>query len=109
MPSLTPEQVRLLRRLIEQGFEIVAFPMFERYIGVRKGNCAVLLDPAPRTRFRFYNAPGYLVDGHLSACIEQGGRRWFVWKARRVEVTPERLAELARFRQELEMLLEETV
>jgi hypothetical protein len=109
MPSLTPELVQLLRRLIEQGFEIVAFPMFERYIGVRKGNCAALLDPAPGTRFRFYTTPCYLVDGHLSACIEQGGRRWFVWKGKRVEATPERLAELARFLQELERLLEGSV
>ncbi|MCL6481360.1 MAG: hypothetical protein K6U02_06505 [Firmicutes bacterium] len=109
MLTLTAEQVQLLRRMIGQGFEVVAFPMFERYIGVRKGNCAVLLDPAPGTRFRFYTAPCYLVESHLSACIEQDGRQWFVWKGKRVEATPERMAELARFRQELERLLEGSV
>lgn len=106
MSNLTPEQMQLLRRLAGQGFEIVAFLMFERYIGVRRGNCAVLLEPVPGSRFRFYNSPCYLVDGHLSACIEQNERKWFVWKGKRVEATPERLSELARFRQELELLLE---
>ncbi len=106
MSNLTSEQMQLLHRLAGQGFEIVSFLMFERYIGVRKGNCAVLLESVPGNRFRFYNAPCYLVDGHLSACIEQDERKWFVWKGKRVEATPERLSELARFRQELEMLLE---
>ncbi|MCL6565224.1 MAG: hypothetical protein K6U09_02265 [Acidobacteriia bacterium] len=105
MLNLTREQMQLLQRLAGQGFEIVAFLMFERYIGVRKGNCAVLLEPVSGSGFRFYNAPCYLVDGHLSACIEQGGRKWFVWKGKRVEATSERLSELTCFRRELEMLL----
>jgi hypothetical protein len=54
---------------------------------------------------KILDAPHYLVEGNLSVRITSAGRQWFVWKSKRVEVTPERLAELDRFSAELCALL----
>ena len=44
--DLTPQQLAILARLQQRGFEVVAFPMYESYVGVRKGNCGALLASA---------------------------------------------------------------
>ncbi len=43
--ELTPQQLGFLGQLRSRGFDIVGFPMYEQYIGVRKGNCGALLAP----------------------------------------------------------------
>ena len=55
-----------VNRLQARGFEIVAFPMYESHVGVRKGNCGALLTPTP-DGFALYGEPSYLVSGGLSA------------------------------------------
>jgi hypothetical protein len=105
MAEFAPETIRHLQQLIKEGFSIVAFPMYERYVGVRKGNCAVLLQPQLNGRLCFYNRPCYLVEGHLSAYVEKAGKKWFVWKSHRLEATPERLDELLRFEEHLQQVL----
>ncbi len=97
MVELTPEQVALLERLVAQGFQVVAFPLYASAVGVRKGNCAALLGPAEGGLLGLFGEPSYLLEGNLSVRVNRDGRQWFVWKKKHLEVTPERQAELERF------------
>lgn len=99
--ELTPRQVRVLNELQAREFQIVAFPIYANHIGVRKGNCAALLAPIACDGFSVFGAPAYLVEGNFTVRVTQGAREWYVWKQRRVEVTPERLAEVEAFSEEL--------
>ena len=105
MLELTPLQLSVLERLTTEGFQFVAFPLYANAVGVRKGNCAALLGPVERGGMTFAAEPCFLVDGNLSVRVSRGGRQWFVWKLKQVEVTSERRAELQRFAAELRVLL----
>ena len=104
MMELTPEQIAILERLHNRGFALVAFPLYASKVGVRKGNCAALLDPVPGG-LRTFGEPCYLVEGNLSVQVTHGSAKAFVWKKTRLEATPERLAELHAFAEELDELL----
>ena len=53
-----------------------------------------------------FGEPCVLLDGNLTVRITEKGKTWFVWKKQRVEATPERVAELANFVAEIQLLLE---
>jgi hypothetical protein len=99
--DLTTQQIGVLERLRTRGFEIVAYPMYENYIGVRKGNCGALLAAAGPDRFTLYGDPSYLVAGQLSARMIQSDGHWFVRKNDKIKVSPERVADLESFAAEL--------
>ncbi|MGB8523001.1 MAG: hypothetical protein WCD43_08550 [Candidatus Acidiferrales bacterium] len=99
--DITPQQISILERLHASGFEIVAFPMYANYIGVRKGNCAALLAPIAADRFQLHGQPAYLLGGNFSVRITREGREWFVWKKEKLEVTAARVAEIEQFTAEL--------
>jgi hypothetical protein len=99
--DLSRRQAEILERLDRQGFEIVAFPMYAQYVGVRKGNCAALLAPLLENGFRVFGTPTYMVGENLSARVKHPEGEWFVWKKDRLPVTPERLSELEQFSAEL--------
>ena len=105
MLELTPQQIAGLERFAAQGFRVVAFPLYESALAVRKGNCAALLGPVAGGGMKLVAEPCYLVEGNLSVRLILGGKQWFVWKKKQLEATPERLAELQRFAQELDNLL----
>jgi len=95
--ELTPQQLKILERLHSRGFEIVAFPMYAQYIGVRKYDCAALLAPVASGGFRIYTQPTLLIAGNFTVRITRDGRDYFVWKKESLEATPARLAELDSF------------
>jgi hypothetical protein len=99
--ELTPQQKTILDRLSSRGFSVVAFPMYEQYVGVRKGNCGALLAPDASAGFTLYGEPSYLLQGQLTARTIQSNGHWFVRKKDKVPVTPERTAELDSFAAEL--------
>jgi hypothetical protein len=99
--ELGARQIGILDRLRVRGFEIVAYPMYESYIGVRKGNCGALLAPVGPDGFNLYGEPSYLVAGQLSARAIQSDGHWFVRKKDKLKVSPERDAELEAFAAEL--------
>jgi hypothetical protein len=103
--ELTSQQTSLLERLRSRGFQIVTFPMYADYVGVRKGNCAALLAPIGSGGFSIYGQPAYLVDGNFSARIVQGNGHYFVSKKDKLEATPERKSELEAFSAELAEVL----
>jgi hypothetical protein len=99
--ELTAQQLAILNRLQHRGFEVVAFPMYESYVGVRRGNCGALLAPVGSDSFTLYGEPSYLVAGGLSARTIQSDGHWFVRKKDKLEASPERTAELESFAAEL--------
>jgi hypothetical protein len=99
--ELTPQQLGFLGQLRSRGFDIVGFPMYEQYIGVRKGNCGALIAPVNGSGFKLYGEPSYLVAGSLSARAIQSDGHWFVRKKDKIAATSERTAELESFAAEL--------
>ena len=99
--DLTQQQIAFLDQLRSRGFEIVAFPMYENLVGVRKGHCGALIAPDGAAGFKLYGEPSYLVGGLPSARIIQSDGHWFVRKKEKIEATPERTAELDAFAAEL--------
>jgi len=99
--ELTAQQISFLNQLRSRGFDIVAFPMYENFVGIRKGNCGALLAPNGTGGFKLYGEPSYLVAGQPSARVIQSNGHWFVRKGERVAATPERNAELDAFAAEL--------
>ncbi|MGA2900238.1 MAG: hypothetical protein ABSF40_08430 [Candidatus Acidiferrales bacterium] len=103
--DFTPQQISILERLQARDFQIVAFPMYANYVGVRRRNCAALLAPVSADRFQLHGQPAYLIGGNFSVRVTREGRDWFVWKKEKLEVTTERLAELERFAAQLSQTL----
>ena len=106
MNELTQHQVAILECLISNGFSIVAFPLYANAVGVRRENCAALLEPVVGGDFRLFGEPCVLLEGNLTVRIKDAGKTWFVWKKKKIEATPERLSELNSFVSELKGLLE---
>jgi hypothetical protein len=103
--ELNAQQVSVLDRLRTHGMDIVAFPMYESLVGVKRGNCAALLAPAEGGGFRMYGQPSYLIDGQLSALTIRSDGHWFVRKNEKLEATSERRKELDSFAAELAEIL----
>jgi hypothetical protein len=103
--DLSPHQLSILERLHSLGFEIVAFPIYANYVGVRQTSCAALLAPVPSGGFTIFGAPSYLINGNFSVHVTRNGRDLFVWKNQHLEATHARLAELDAFRSALSSVL----
>ena len=99
--DLSPSQISVLQRLHARGLEIVAFPMYENLVGIRKGNCAALLIPTGSEGFQVQGSPTYLVAGNLSARVARSDGHYFVRKQDAVKATPDILADLDSFAAEL--------
>jgi hypothetical protein len=106
MLELSPLQMKTLERLFVAGFRPVAIPPYESALCVRRGECAAVLKAVPNGGLQLLAPPSYIIDGNFSAKIKRGNREVFVWKKNELEATPERLTELAVFRQELADMLE---
>ena len=99
--DFTRRQAEILERLYGQGFQIVAFPMYASYVGVRKGECVALLAPVASGGFTVFGPPTCMVGENLGAKVQRQDGEYFVWKSERVAATPERVSELAQFSAEL--------
>ena len=95
--DLSQTQLATLERLHRAGYEIVAFPTYANYIGIRKDNCAALLAPAASQPFTIYGSPSYLIGANLTVRVNQNGKNYFVWKKEKLEATPARIAQLDAF------------
>ena len=104
--ELTEAHLRRLQSLLAAGFAPISFPLFPAQAGVQKYGFAALLQPVEAGRFQLAAQPGFLIEGNLAVLVEQGGEQWFVWKSRRVRATATLLADLGRFREELQRGLE---
>lgn len=104
--ELTPAHLQRLNDLVSAGFAMVSFPLFPNTVGVRKYDCAALLQPVAGGTWRVAAQPGLLIEGNISVLVERGGEQWFVWKSHQLRATEERLDVLRRFEEELRRRLE---
>ena len=105
MLELSPQQIKIVQRLVEAGFRPIAIPPYERALCLRKGECVAVLAPAANGGLQLLAPPSYLVDGNFSVKLNRGGREVFVWKKNEMVATPERLRELEKFRAEISEIL----
>jgi len=102
-----PDPAEQLQKIYLAGFELQSLERFPTAVGVVKGNCMVLLQATP-TGLQPIGQAGWRLGDVLGVLVEKEGKRVFQNKLNVVEATPERLAELDTFRQELENLLAPT-
>jgi len=99
-----PDSAEQLQRLYLAGFELQTFERYPNTIGVLRDGCIALLRAAP-TGLTMIGAPGWRMGEVLGVLVEKDGRQVFQAKAEVVEATPERLAVLSKFREDLEQML----
>lgn len=86
----------ILQSLYMAGFELQTFDRFPRAIGVIKGNCIALLEPAANG-LRMLGRPGWRMGEVIGVLTMKGSQQVFQSKDQVVEATPQRLAELKEF------------
>jgi hypothetical protein len=99
--EFTPAQAEILKRLFLLGFRPIAIPPYEKALIVHRGACAALLEPIENGGLRLMAPVTWMVDDNLAVRLKKPGGDVFVWKKTEVPATPERLAELDKFSQEL--------
>ena len=99
-----PDSAEQLQRIYLAGFELQTFERYPKCIGVMRDNCVALLVPGV-DGLQILGTPGWRMGEVMGVLTEREGRKVFQAKTEIVEATPERLALLQRFRQELAELL----
>jgi hypothetical protein len=99
-----PDSAEQLQQLYLAGFELQTFERYPKCIGVMRDNCIALLVPGV-DGLQILGTPGWRMGEVMGVVTEREGRRVFQAKSEIVEATPERLALLERFRDDLTMLL----
>lgn len=102
-----PDSAEQLKQLYLAGFELQTFERYPKCIGVMRDNCIALLVPGV-DGLQILGTPGWRMGEVMGVVTEREGRRVFQAKSEIVEATPERLAILERFRDDLTMLLKKS-
>ena len=102
-----PDPSEQLQRLYVAGFELQTFERYPAAIGVIRDGCIALLRSSPEG-LQMIGAPGWRMGEVLGVLVAKDGRQVFQAKSELVEATPERLARLRQFREDLERLLAST-
>ncbi len=93
-----------LQRIYLAGFELQTFDRYPKCIGVIRDNCIALLVPGA-DGLQILGTPGWRMGEVMGVLVEKEGRQVFQAKSEIVEATPDRLATLRRFREDLKALL----
>ena len=99
-----PDSAEQLQRVYLAGFELQTFERYPKCIGVVRDNCVALLVPGV-DGLQILGTPGWRMGEVMGVLTEREGRKVFQAKTEIVEATPERLALLQRFRDELAEVL----
>jgi hypothetical protein len=95
-----PDSAQQLQRIYLAGFELQTFERYPKCIGVVRDNCVALLVPGV-DGLQILGTPGWRMGEVMGVLTEREGRKVFQAKTEIVEATPERLALLQRFREDL--------
>ena len=95
-----PDSAEQLQRIYLAGFELQSFERYPKCIGVVRDNCVALLVPGV-DGLQILGTPGWRMGEVMGVLTEREGRKVFQAKTEVVEATPERLALLQKFRQDL--------
>jgi hypothetical protein len=99
-----PDPAQQLQAIYLAGFEIETFDRLPNTVGLAKGRCIALVQPTIEG-LKLIGQPGWHMGEILGVLVEQSGKKVFQAKSELVEATPERLAELESFRNQLEELM----
>ena len=99
-----PDPAEQLQRLYLVGFELQTFDRYPKAVGVVRDGCIALLQ-ATAGGLKMIGTPGWRMGDVLGVLVEKDGRQVFQAKTEVVEATPERLAALQKFREDLEQTL----
>ncbi|MBZ5612397.1 MAG: hypothetical protein LAO23_00200 [Acidobacteriia bacterium] len=99
-----PDSAEQLQRLYLAGFELQTFERFPKCIGVMRDNCIALLVPGV-DGLQVLGTPGWRMGEVMGVLTESEGRQVFQAKSEIVAATPERMAILQKFRDDLTQLL----
>jgi hypothetical protein len=102
-----PDSAEQLQRLYLAGFELQAFERYPKCIGVARENCVALLVPGV-DGLQILGTPGWRMGEVMGVLTEREGRKVFQAKREVVDATPERLAILQKFSQDLTELMNGT-
>jgi hypothetical protein len=95
-----PDSAEQLQRIYLAGFELQTFERYPKCVGVMRDNCVALLVPGV-DGLQIMGTPGWRMGEVMGVLTERERRQVFQAKSEIVEATPERLALLQRFRQDL--------
>ncbi len=93
-----------LQQLYLEGFELQTFERFPSSIGVLRDGCIALYRATP-AGLEMIGVPGWRMGEVIGLLVERKGQQVFQAKSEIIEATPERLAALRRFREDLDRLL----
>jgi hypothetical protein len=99
-----PDSSEQLQRLYLAGFELQTFERFPKCIGVMRDSCIALLVPGV-DGLQVLGTPGWRMGEVMGVLTEREGQKVFQAKSEIVEATPERLAVLQKFRDDLAQVL----
>jgi hypothetical protein len=99
-----PDSAEQLQRLYLAGFELQTFERFPKCIGVMRDSCIALLVPGV-DGLQVLGTPGWRMGEVMGVLTEREGQKVFQAKSEIVEATPERLAVLQKFRDDLAQVL----
>jgi hypothetical protein len=93
-----------LQRLYLAGFELQTFERYPKCIGVVRDGCVALLVPGV-DGLQILGTPGWRMGEVMGVLTEKEGRQVFQAKSEIVEATPEKLAILQKFRDDVAEML----
>ncbi|MGO8986250.1 MAG: hypothetical protein ACLPHI_21800 [Terriglobales bacterium] len=99
-----PDSAEQLQRLYLAGFELQTFERYAKCVGVVRDGCVALLVPGV-DGLQVLGTPGWQMGEVMGVLTEIKGRKVFQAKSEIVDATPERLAALQKFREDLKDLL----
>jgi hypothetical protein len=103
-----PDSAEQLQRLYLAGFELQTFERYPKCIGVVREDCVALLVPGV-DGLQVLGTPGWRMGEVMGVLTEVEGRQVFQAKSEIVEATPERLALLRKFREDIAEVLRDKV
>jgi len=99
-----PDSAEQLQRLYLAGFELQTFDRFPKCIGVVRDGCIALLVPGT-DGLQVLGTPGWRMGEVMGVLTEKDGQKVFQAKTEFVDATPDRLAALEKFRDDIAKVL----
>jgi hypothetical protein len=102
--EIMSDSAEQLQRLYLAGFELQTFDRYPKCVGVVRENCVALLVPGV-DGLQVLGTPGWRMGEVMGVLTERAGQKVFQAKSEIVEATPERLAALQKFRDDVAEVL----
>jgi hypothetical protein len=99
-----PDSAEQLQRLYLAGFELQTFDRYPKCVGAVRENCVALLVPGV-DGLQVLGTPGWRMGEVMGVLTERAGQKVFQAKSEIVDATPERLAALQKFRDDVAEVL----